>query len=187
LPGNDTITGPLHVVDPQVALTIKTPASGGILQEKVSVIADQVLSGPVTVDASFVNDVAPTAVAGEVATGVGRSVSGSLAAKPGYAGQRLTYALVKAPSHGTVKLTDASKGTFIYQPAAGSAVQDFFEFSVSDGNMTSNSADETIVIDSPPASGGASSGGGGSFGWLACGMLALLGRRSVFKNRRFSA
>lgn len=186
LPGNDTITGPLHVIDPQVSLTIKTPASGGVLQDQVSVVADQVLSGPVTVDASLVNDVAPTAVAGQVTTDAGRSVSGSLTAKPGYTGQALTYALVAAPSHGTVKLTDTSKGTFTYQPAAGSAVQDFFKFSVTDGSMTSKSADETILITAPSSSGGASSGGGGgSFGWLACGVLAWLGRRSVFKRRRY--
>jgi hypothetical protein len=61
-------------------------------------------------------------------------------------GDPLEYFIVKRPSKGTVSLTNASTGAFVYKPHAGSSGQDSFTFKVSDGKADSNLASASIDL-----------------------------------------
>ncbi|NUU64160.1 Ig-like domain-containing protein [Paenibacillus agri] len=58
----------------------------------------------------------------------------------------LTYSIVSPPTKGTVKLTDAATGSFLYTPAAGMTGTDTFTFKVNDGFVDSNVGTATINI-----------------------------------------
>lgn len=98
-----------------------------------------------------VKDVPPTATGGSVTTNVNQAVSGTLAATPGYAEQKLSFAIAAQPLHGAVTITDAATGAFTYTPAAGYIGTDSFTFTAGDGTVTSAAATEGVTIkDVPP-------------------------------------
>lgn len=65
------------------------------------------------------------------ATYVGRVCGGQLSGMDPD-GDILTYEIVKYPSHGTLTLTDATAGTYLYQPASGYSGKDSFSYTVKD-------------------------------------------------------
>lgn len=91
-----------------------------------------------------VKDVAPTANAGSISTIVNQAVSGTLSATPGYAEQKLSYAVTQ-PAHGAVTVT-AATGAFTYTPDAGFVGTDSFTFTAGDGTLTSGSATITVTV-----------------------------------------
>jgi len=66
-------------------------------------------------------------------------------------GDALTYSLVSGASLGTVQITDANSGSFIYIPNANTVGTDRFTFKVNDGTYDSNIATFSIHIDVPQA------------------------------------
>ena len=58
----------------------------------------------------------------------------------------LTYSIASNSLSGTVTITDASTGAFIYKANAGSAGSDSFTFKVNDGQADSNTATVTIIF-----------------------------------------
>ncbi|HEU5398276.1 MAG TPA: pre-peptidase C-terminal domain-containing protein [Gammaproteobacteria bacterium] len=95
----------------------------------------------------------PTASNGAVSTTAGTAVDGTLSASD-TDGDALTFAVVTAPTHGTVSIANAATGAFSYMPANGFSGSDSFTFEATDsaGNV-SNTATETETVSS-------SSGGG---------------------------
>ena len=74
-----------------------------------------------------------------------KSCSGMLAASDAD-GDALTYSLVNDASLGTVTITDAASGAFVYTPMADVSGADSFTFKVSDGQAESNTATVTVTI-----------------------------------------
>ena len=64
-------------------------------------------------------------------------------------GTPVTFVLVTQPSHGSVALTDALTGQFVYTPNAGAAGSDSFTFHVTDGMLNSNVATVRVTIEPP--------------------------------------
>jgi hypothetical protein len=89
----------------------------------------------------------PEAIEVGVYSGIG--YLGSLKASDAE-GDPLRYEIVSAPSAGTIKLTDTSRGYYIYTPKAGFEGKDSFEVCVTDkyGNR-SNSVKVTLRVDKP--------------------------------------
>ncbi|WP_169089781.1 Ig-like domain-containing protein [Paenibacillus sp. PL91] len=59
---------------------------------------------------------------------------------------KLTYSIVSAPSKGTVKLVDASTGSFLYTAPAGATGNDTFTFKANDGFVDSEIKTVTINV-----------------------------------------
>lgn len=125
-------------------------------------------------------DTALVAEDGTLATAENRAASGTLVATDA-AGNPLTFTVVAAPQHGTVKLTDAASGAYTYTPQAGYTGADRFTFRANDGYVDSNTATVSISI---KASGGSGGGGGGTTGIPALLLLlAAAGLVRVSKRR----
>ena len=101
---------------------------------------------------SGANSAAPLASAMTLSTYSGTPVSGVLTASDA-AGNALSFS-VTAPSHGTVKLSNATTGAFTYTPTAGYSGADGFSFSATDTVTGLNSATAivTLSINSVPVS-----------------------------------
>jgi serine protease len=95
----------------------------------------------VTVSSTVVNP--PTASNGSVTTTAGTAVNGTLSAS-GTA--PLSFAVVAAPAHGSVSITNASTGAFTYTPASGFSGSDSFTFDASNSGGTSNVATESVTV-----------------------------------------
>ena len=92
-------------------------------------------------------DIAPTANNGSLTTNPGVTGSGTLSATLGYVGQTLTFAVVTAPIHGSVTITNAASGAFTYTPNTGYTGSDSFTFQATDeDNTVSNTATESVTI-----------------------------------------
>src|SRR5207249_820540 len=98
----------------------------------------------VSITVRSVND-APVANPGSLSTDEDEAVSGTLSASD-IDGDPLTYAIVTAPQHGTVTITDASTGAFVYTPAANYNGPDSFTFRASDGSLASTPATVSITV-----------------------------------------
>lgn len=98
----------------------------------------------------------PSASDGSASTRIGQAVSGQLQASNPQSGDTLTYNIVTQPSHGTVSLTDANKGTFTYTPGSGYDGNDSFTFLANNGFSNSNTATESVSVadDAPVAKDG---------------------------------
>lgn len=116
-----------------------------------------------------------------------QAVSGTMSASS-LLNNPLKFAVVSAPAHGSVKITDAAMGTFTYVPAANfPASGDSFTFNANDGYMDSNTATVTVTASggSQPGGGGSSKGGGAvSLGVLGILLIFCLGRRAVRLSER---
>ena len=124
-----------------------------------------------------VADDPPVATDDTASTTSDQAVSGQLKASDPDSADTLTFSIVGQPSHGTVSLADAQKGTFTYTPGAGYAGDDTFTFTANDGHVDSNTATETIAVasgTSQPSGGGSSPAGGGGGGGTGPVMLLVL-------------
>jgi len=97
------------------------------------IITEQQQMPPVALDASF-----------KVTTG--ETKKGALLAEHAE-GATLRFEIVDQSQKGEVKLLDAASGSFDYTTAADAAGQDSFTFRVHDGNLTSNIATVSVVIE----------------------------------------
>ncbi len=99
-----------------------------------------------SVSINAITNSAPVASNGAVGTNAGTAVNGKLAATDAD-GDTLTFSIVVAPAHGSVTLTNASTGAFIYTPASGFSGSDSFTFKATDsaGNA-SNTATESVTV-----------------------------------------
>ncbi len=88
---------------------------------------------------------APVASAGTLTTDENKSASGTLEATDPD-GTPLAFSIVDQPSHGTVKLTDASKGSYTYTPDHNYVGSDSFTFKASNGRADSNAATIGITV-----------------------------------------
>ena len=94
-----------------------------------------------------VNDVPAIVTNGALTTNAGVVGNASLAATLGYTGQTLTFAVVVAPVHGTVTITNAATGAFTYTPTTAYAGSDSFTFKATDAYGTvSNIATESVTV-----------------------------------------
>ncbi|MGE5625873.1 MAG: Ig-like domain-containing protein [Bacillota bacterium] len=90
----------------------------------------------------------PTANNGSVSTNENTAVNGTLSASD-TDGDSLTFAVVTAPAHGTVTITNASTGAFTYTPASNYAGSDSFTFHATDSaSNVSNTATESVTVNS---------------------------------------
>ncbi|HEY4128655.1 MAG TPA: protease pro-enzyme activation domain-containing protein [Gammaproteobacteria bacterium] len=105
----------------------------------------------VTVNSTAVNP--PTASNGSVTTAENAAVNGTLSAT---GTGTLTFAVVAAPAHGTVSITNASTGAFTYTPTTGFAGSDSFTFDANNAGGNSNVATESVTVTAP--SGGCAAG-----------------------------
>jgi CSLREA domain-containing protein len=126
---------------------------------------------------------APTATGGSISTSVGTAASGTLQGSDAD-GDAITFAVASNPMHGTLALTDASKGTFTYTPNTSYSGSDNFTFTANDGYLDSKAVTEGISVKSA-----AGSGGGGSIGifmlvgLLLAGVVARGQLRAVINQR----
>ncbi|MEJ2553592.1 MAG: choice-of-anchor Q domain-containing protein [Gammaproteobacteria bacterium] len=126
---------------------------------------------------------APTATGGSISTSVGTAASGTLQGSDAD-GDAITFAVASNPMHGTLALTDASKGTFTYTPNTSYSGSDNFTFTANDGYLDSKAVTEGISVKSA-----AGSGGGGSLGifmlvgLLLAGVVARGQLRAVINQR----
>lgn len=65
---------------------------------------------------------------------------------PGADKSSLTYSIVSFPQHGQITDVDAAKGKLKYTADAGYSGEDFFSFTVSDGEATSDPATVSITV-----------------------------------------
>lgn len=89
---------------------------------------------------------------GQVDSGRNGPSKGTLSATLHTSGQQLTFSVVTAPTNGTVAITDASTGTFVYTPAHNfiQGVDSFTFHAVDSHGATSNVATEYVVLKDPP-------------------------------------
>uniref|UniRef100_UPI001C30C284 S-layer homology domain-containing protein n=1 Tax=Cohnella sp. GbtcB17 TaxID=2824762 RepID=UPI001C30C284 len=94
-------------------------------------------------------NVAPVAIAQDVIISVNGAVyDGKLHGSDPDSGDKLTFAKMSDPEHGTVEVNE--DGTYIYTPTPGYSGQDSFTFTVTDSHgATSAPAKVTIVIAEP--------------------------------------
>jgi len=104
---------------------------------------------------SVVNDVGgsgggnnpPTANNGSVTTNENTAVNGTLSASDPD-GDALTFSIVGQPSHGSVSITNSSTGAFTYTPNNNYSGSDSFTFKANDGQADSNTATESVTVNS---------------------------------------
>lgn len=130
------------------SITVTTPSSAAVLTNSVSMSANEPLIGATTVSTKVTNDVTPTVTNGFLSTSPGQAVSGTLTAKPGFAGQQLSFAITTQPANGSVTL-NAATGAFTYTPNAGFSGTDVFVFTAGDGIVTSGSGVESVTVSNP--------------------------------------
>jgi uncharacterized protein (DUF2141 family) len=140
---------------------------------------------------------APKAANVSLTTTAGTAKSGQFQASD-QDNNKLTYSIVKKPAHGTVKITDANKGTFTYTPSSGFTGTDSFTYKANDGSLDSNTAKVTVTVQSNGGGNGGGGnhggggdhhhgGGGGAFGPLGLLLgLGLLAGRVLPERRRRS-
>jgi pseudomonalisin len=87
---------------------------------------------------------APVASNGSVSTNENTAVGDTLSAT----GTGLTFAIVANPAHGTVTITNATTGAFTYTPTTGFAGSDSFTFDAKNASGTSNTATESVTVNS---------------------------------------
>ncbi|MFD4994026.1 LamG-like jellyroll fold domain-containing protein [Cellulosimicrobium cellulans] len=93
---------------------------------------------------SWTRSGAPQASDGAVATTRGTPVAGTLAATGTTADDR--FEIVSPPASGTVQVTDARTGTFVYTPAAGYVGPASFTFRVGSAQVWSNVARVGVAV-----------------------------------------
>ena len=98
----------------------------------------------ITVTITAVND-APSASAGSLTTDEDLAFDGVLAGSD-VDSSSLTYSVVSGPTKGTVTITDATTGAYVYSPNPNVNGADSFTFKVSDGLADSNVATVSVTI-----------------------------------------
>ena len=138
----------MTVTDASTGAFVYTPSANATGQDSFTFKVNDgtVDSGiaTVTVNVSPVND-APVVSNAALFTVEDTQVSGTLQASDAD-GDVLSATIVTAPSKGTVTVTDASKGVFVYTPNTNATGQDSFTFKVNDGTVDSGIATMTINI-----------------------------------------
>jgi hypothetical protein len=133
-----------------------------------------------TVQFNLTNSV-PTAVNPTYSVVVGSTTSGRVNGTDANS-DPLTYALLTAPSRGTLTL-DTATGLFDYVPATGTGSVTA-QIAVRDG--VSESAPVTVTFNYPAAnssSGGGGKGGGGSLDWMVVALLAAIAFARIRRKR----
>ena len=149
--------GTAKVVDATKGVVRFEPArdQNGSTEFMVTVSDGKLKSAPVKVLVAIAaqND-APLAGAMRVSTAEDIALMGALQAGD-VDGDPMTFTVVSQPRHGTVTVTDARAGLYVYQPAPDYYGEDEFEFAVSDASKASSQApvriNVTPVDDTPVA------------------------------------
>lgn len=87
----------------------------------------------------------PTAKNTSATTNAGKSVVVALRGTDA-AGARLTYQIVRGPSHGTLRVIDQLTGRVRYKPRPGYSGRDHFTYKVTSSNGTSRTATVTVTV-----------------------------------------
>lgn len=179
-----TVTCTLASLAPQAtwqpSITVTATATGSI-HDTAAVSASQLDTNMANNTATVTTTVTPpppVAANGSVTTNAGTAVNGMLAAT---GTGPLAFAIVAQPGHGTVSITNAATGAFTYTPASGYSGTDSFTFTASNSGGVSNTATESVTVNSAGGGGGgggssSGGGGGGAFGFLSLLLLAPLVR-----------
>jgi subtilase family serine protease len=89
----------------------------------------------------------PVASNGSVTTNENTAVNGTLSASD-QDGDSLTFSIVSQPSHGSVTITNSATGAFTYTPNNNYTGSDSFTFKANDGQADSNTATESVTVNS---------------------------------------
>lgn len=153
--------GSVTINDPNTGAFTYTPASGYTGSDSFTYSAKDtalnVTSNTATVSIT-INAVtssgaaAPVASALSFATYAGIPLNGALAASDA-AGNAVSFSATQ-PSHGTLKLLDASTGTFTYTPTTGYTGSDSFTFTATDAvtKLASSAATVSLTVNTIPVS-----------------------------------
>jgi hypothetical protein len=146
------VSGPAHgkvSINSPTGLFVYTPATGFAGADSFTFQAKDAVGtvSNAATESVAVNDVAANAYGTLIRVRRQQAFKGFLSAPAAYSGQVLHYQLVAAAQHGTVVLTDASKGAFNYTPDRGYIGKDSFSFKVVDQYGTpSNTAVISLAI-----------------------------------------
>ncbi len=139
------VNGQVSTIDPETGVFTYTPDPNfNGTDSFVVTVGDSVVTVAVTVNVTVteVND-APVAEAGGYTTAEDTAVGGTLSATD-VDGDVLTYILVAGPSNGSLSFTD--QRNFSYQPNLNFFGADSFTFKANDGELDSNTATITILV-----------------------------------------
>ena len=92
-----------------------------------------------------IND-APTAASGAFFATEDTAYSGNLPTATDLEANAISYTIGSAASHGSVVITNAATGAFVYTPAANYSGSDSFSYSVLDSNGASNTYTMTVIV-----------------------------------------
>ncbi len=138
----------------RVAPTTAGQASLSIADAAIRLDDDTVLTEPAialqpgnALDVTFRDNAAPAAQPGPaVSVRWAGQVSGMLGGADDNPDDRLSYTLVDQPEHGEIIAFDAETGAFTYQPHLAYNGPDRFSYTVSDGTLTSDPADQALFV-----------------------------------------
>lgn len=129
----------------------------------------------------------PVASDGTLTTKENNAAGGTLKAKDPE-GATLTYIIVSQPTHGKVKLDNATTGAYTYTPDSGFSGSDGFTFKASDGTNDSNTATISITVNAvtppPPPPPDNDSGGGAAAPLGLALLLGLAGLIGLLRRRK---
>ncbi|QHW31382.1 tandem-95 repeat protein [Paenibacillus rhizovicinus] len=144
-------TDPEHgevTVDETTGAYTYTPASNynGSDSFTFTVSDGALTSDPATISITVtaVND-APSATAASATTAEDKTLNGTLTGTDPDTGATLTFAKASEPAHGTVTINETT-GAYTYKPAHDYNGKDSFDFTVSDGTLTSAAATVSITV-----------------------------------------
>ncbi len=149
LASNGTL-GTVMLDDATTGAFTYTPNAGVYGTDTFTVTASDgtLTSDPATITVIIepIND-PPTAGDGKITTAEDMPCEGMLIGNDPD-GDVLTFTIANAPQHGTVQITDAAQGLFVYTPAQDYFGMDEFTFTVSDGLETSAPATMQVIVKS---------------------------------------
>lgn len=124
-----------------------TPTVSGEISEDIS--GETVPSGDISTDSGeYVDVLKSVALDIDFQTEKNNPINGVL--KSSVSGdETFVYAIITAPSHGTVTLTNSASGDFIYTPETDYVGSDLFTFRLESSDIFSNVATVSITVKSP--------------------------------------
>ena len=140
--------GTLVLTDANTGTFTYTPDAGSTGNDNFTFnVTDGVnTSNTATVDITITSgNTAPVTSRGSFTTAQDTPLSGYLSGSDAD-GDTLIYSIVDQSSRGSVIITDANTGAFIYVPDVGNTRRDRFSFNVSDGKAVSKTATVTVRI-----------------------------------------
>ncbi|HET7371674.1 MAG TPA: Ig-like domain-containing protein [Gammaproteobacteria bacterium] len=145
-----------------VQVNVTAPPRANSIDTKLTFSADYPVSNDgngVAALSTYAEDGPPTVQAGAFTVTEGNVYQGKLSGNDP-ASAPLTFSIVTPPTHGAIKLTDATTGAFTYTPATGFSGTDSFTFMASNGQMDSGIANETATVQPRQTQGSDDDGGG---------------------------